>query len=72
LTDEPGRYHFDFEFHCTDCGGYQLRVPEEGKGKVKCSACGCELGSLASINERCRRIAVRELKARGLGAFFKG
>lgn len=64
LPDQPGQYHFEFEFCCTECGGYLLNIPDDARQKAKCVACDREFGSVESINNRCRRIGLRELKDR--------
>jgi hypothetical protein len=67
-TDVPGRYHFDYEFHCLRCGGYEMSVPDDGdaQGDVCCSACGHRFASLGQIQQLCRQMGEQELKRIGL------
>lgn len=69
MQDQPDQYHFNFEFHCTDCGGYVMSTPDDENGTVRCAACGAEFDTLAAVKEACRVIAVEEMKTRKLGAF---
>jgi hypothetical protein len=36
----PEQYHFNFEFHCSDCGGYLISTPDDENDPVRCTACG--------------------------------
>ncbi|MBB1091076.1 hypothetical protein HUU61_07215 [Rhodopseudomonas palustris] len=65
----PDQYHFNFEFHCSDCGGYLISTPDEDHGPVRCTACGAAFGSLANVKEACRSIALEAMRVRKLGAF---
>jgi hypothetical protein len=65
----PDQYHFNFEFHCSDCGGYLISTPDDENDPVRCTACGVAFDKLATVKDACRAIAIEELKARKLGAF---
>jgi hypothetical protein len=65
----PDQYHFNFEFHCSDCGGYLISMPDDENDPVRCTACGVAFDRLAKVNDTCRSIALDEMKARKLGAF---
>jgi hypothetical protein len=69
IPGSPDQYHFHFEFHCGDCGGYVISTPDIESEPVRCKACGVAFDTLAKINDACRTIAIEELKARKLGAF---
>lgn len=69
MPTAPGQYHFNFEFHCSDCGGYVLDIPENDDLLVRCKACGAAFDTLADIKDACRKIALAELKSKKLGAF---
>jgi hypothetical protein len=74
-SEIPGskdQYHFNFEFHCCDCGGFILDTPDKDGDVVRCKACGASLGTLAKIKEDCREVALSELRLRKLGAFRDG
>ncbi|MGB8400373.1 MAG: hypothetical protein WCE35_16395, partial [Bradyrhizobium sp.] len=65
----PGQYHFNFEFHCSDCGGYLVSTPDDENDPVRCKACGAAFDTLAKVKDACRSIALEEMKSRKLGAF---
>src|SRR5258705_6352426 len=65
----PDQYHFNFEFHCSDCGGYLISTPDDENDPVRCTACGVTFDKLAKVKDACRAIAIEEMKARKLGAF---
>jgi hypothetical protein len=65
----PDQYHFNFEFHCSDCGGYLISMPDDENDHVRCTACGVALDTLAKVRGACRAIVIEEMKARKLGAF---
>jgi DNA-directed RNA polymerase subunit RPC12/RpoP len=65
----PDQYHFNFEFHCSDCGGYLISQPDDEDDPVRCTACGVAFDRLAKVKDACRSIALDEMKARKLGAF---
>lgn len=69
IPEAADQYHFNFEFHCGDCGGYILDTPDNENEAVRCKACGVAFDTLAKINDACRTIALEELKAQKLGAF---
>jgi hypothetical protein len=68
MPDQPDQYHFNFEFHCTDCGGYIMSTPDDEDDPVRCTACGVAFDTLANVKDACR-IAIEEMKTRKLGAF---
>lgn len=50
-----------FEFHCRDCGGWEMRLNDERAGDMamaSCAACGLWWGRLAAIKVRMKLIAV--------------
>jgi len=63
---EPGRYHFDFEFHCSDCGGYLIKMPDNDEDQVLCTACGAPFGTAPEVREQCTSIAKRYMADNGL------
>ncbi len=63
---EPGRYHFDFEFHCSGCGGYLIKMPDNDKDQVLCTACGAPFGTAPEIREQCTSIAKKYMAENGL------
>ncbi|SDJ47299.1 hypothetical protein SAMN05216338_105069 [Bradyrhizobium sp. Rc2d] len=65
----PDQYHFNFEFHCSDCGGYLITTPDDESDPVHCTACGVAFDTLAEVKNACRSIALEEMKSRKLGAF---
>lgn len=65
----PDQYHFNFEFHCSDCGGYLITTPDDESDPVRCTACGVPFDTLAEVKNSCRSIALEEMKARKLGTF---
>jgi hypothetical protein len=65
----PDQYHFNFEFHCTDCGGYLISTPDDENDPVCCTACGVAFDKLAKVKDACRSLALEEMKVRKLGAF---
>jgi hypothetical protein len=69
MSDCPDQYHFNFEFHCSDCGGYLISTPDDENDPVRCTACGVAFDKLANVKDACRSIALAEMKARKLGAF---
>jgi hypothetical protein len=69
IPGSKDQYHFNFEFHCGDCGGYLISTPDTENEPVRCTACGITFDTLAKINDACRTIALDELKARKPGAF---
>lgn len=69
IPGSPDQYQFNFEFHCSDCGGYLISTPDVESEPVHCKACGVAFDTLAKINDACRTIAIEEMKARKLGAF---
>jgi len=69
IPGSKDQYHFNFEFHCGDCGGYLISTPDTEDDPVRCTACGVAFDTLTKINESCRTIALNELKTRKLGAF---
>jgi hypothetical protein len=69
MPDQPDQYHFNFEFHCTDCGGYMISTPDDENDPVRCTACGVAFGTLAKVKDACRSVAIEEMKTRKLGAF---
>ncbi|MGY3449778.1 hypothetical protein [Bradyrhizobium sp. USDA 4353] len=72
IPGRPDEYHFNFEFHCTECGGYLIRMPDSEDQHVCCTACGVAFGTLASVKERCRSIGIDEMRLRKLGVFREG
>lgn len=69
IPGSKDKFHFDFEFHCGDCGGYLIRTPDDESEPVRCTACGAAFDTLAKMKEACRTMAMDELKLRKLGAF---
>lgn len=69
MRDDPDQYHFNFEFHCSDCGGYVINTPDVESDSVRCTACGAAFDSLAKVKDTCRSMALEEMKTRKLGAF---
>ena len=69
IPGSKDQFHFNFEFHCGDCGGYLIRTPGDEREPVHCTACGAAFDTLAKMKEACRTIAMKELKLRKLGAF---
>jgi len=69
MPGHPDQYHFNFEFHCSDCGGYLISTPDNENDPVCCTACGAAFDTLSKVKEACRAIAIEEMKARKLGAF---
>lgn len=67
-TDVPGRYHFEYEFHCLHCGGYEMRIPDDGnpEAPASCVACGHTFTRFGIIQQLCRQMADKELKRLGL------
>lgn len=69
IPDSSDEYNFNFEFHCTACGGFIITTPDSENDAVSCAACGIRFGSFAKMKDTCRTIALNEMKARKLGAF---
>jgi hypothetical protein len=69
IPGSPDQYHFNFEFHCTDCGGYLITTPDVESDPVHCTACGAEFESFAKMKDACRMIALDKMKELKLGAF---
>lgn len=69
VPEHPGQYHFNFEFHCSDCGGYLINTPPDENAPIRCTACGVSFDTLAKVKDTCRSIALEEMKIRKLGAF---
>lgn len=68
IPGSEDQFHFNFEFHCTDCGGYLISAPDADDDLVRCTA----FDTLAKIKDACRTIAMNELRARKLGVFRDG
>jgi hypothetical protein len=69
IPHSPDQYNFNFEFHCTDCGGFVITAPDDEQDAVLCAACGAQYGSFAKLKATCRTIALDKMKALKLGAF---
>lgn len=67
----PATYHFDFEYHCDDCGGYQVTIPDnpEESSTVTCTACGRPFGTYLAVQTLCRWLGEQEMRRRKLGAY---
>lgn len=64
-------FHFDFEYHCEECGGYEIHIPEprEDHSMVTCGACGKPFGTYLAVTELCKWIGREKLRVEKLGAF---
>jgi hypothetical protein len=71
IPAQPDQYHFNFEFHCTDCGGYLISTPDDENDPVRCTACGVAFDTLAKVKDTCRSIAIEEMKRREVGRISK-
>lgn len=69
IPGSTDKFHFNFEFHCEECGGYIISTPDAESEPVTCKACGAVFDTLAKLKDACRTIATNELKARKLGAY---
>jgi hypothetical protein len=69
IPNSTDQYNFNFEFHCTDCGGFVITAPDDEQDAVLCAACGAQYGSFAKLKATCRTIALDKMKALKLGAF---
>jgi hypothetical protein len=65
-TDVSGRYHLNFEFHCDDCGGYMLKMPDTEYEQATCTDCGISFGTAEDVRERCREVARLFMAENGL------
>jgi hypothetical protein len=69
IPGSKDQFHFNFEFHCSECGGYLISTPDREDELIRCTACGVAFDTLAKINEVCQTVALDELRVRKLGAF---
>lgn len=68
IDEGDGGYEYRFEFHCLDCGGFVLSVPDDRapEGPVDCKACGERLGTYQALVDLAGLTGDREAKRRGL------
>lgn len=71
LPGDGTDFHFNFEYHCEECGGYQVEIPDdpEDHSMVTCTACQKEFGTYQALTSFCRWKANQELKRLKLGAY---
>ncbi len=69
IPGSPDQFHFNFEFHCEECGGYIISTPDAENEPVTCKACGAVFDTLIKLKDACRTMATNELKTHKLGAF---
>lgn len=65
-ADTDGAFNMQVEFHCADCGGYEIHVPGDDptdNDPAMCKACGRYFGTLGAVRAWARdmgRAAVRK------------
>lgn len=71
LPGDGTNFHFNYEFHCEECGSYQIEVTDspEDNTAVTCTACRKEFGTHLALTTFCRWKANQELKRLKLGAY---
>lgn len=54
--------NYRFEFHCTECGGYEINVEDSGDdaSPVRCTACRAPFGSYGKVKEEARQRALSQ------------
>ncbi|MDF1718965.1 MAG: hypothetical protein P1U75_20210 [Antarcticimicrobium sp.] len=61
-----GKFAYGFEFHCCDCGGWMLDLPDDDDGPVICVACEQVFGSFADMKALASHIGNEKAKSLGL------
>ena len=58
------KWHFDFEFTCRNCGGHNVRLPDNATdaSPACCGSCGAEFGRLGDIKAAGTLIGQRTLR----------
>lgn len=60
---DASKRNFEFEYHCDDCGGFVLSIPDDGDrtGAVFCKACGRNFGPYGALLDLCHWMARNEV-----------
>lgn len=71
IPNSETEFHFNFEFHCEDCGGYMMHVPDnpDDHSMTSCTACGKEYGTYLAVRAFCQWKGQQELKRLRLGEY---
>tara|TARA_R110002051_G_scaffold316556_2_gene396333 strand:+ start:5670 stop:5945 length:276 start_codon:yes stop_codon:yes gene_type:complete len=64
--DKTGAREAWFEYHCMECGGYQITIPDDptDASPVTCTACGRLFGTFGAVKALGRNLA-RAASVRG-------